>query len=456
MTEIIKQKLRDSKTARWVVVALVSFTMLTGYIISDVMAPLKPMLESELGWSSSEYGVFTSSYGWINVFIFMIIIGGVILDRMGIRFTGIVATIVMFIGTAIKYWAISTTFENPTINFDIINLSMSRQVFFASMGFAIFGVGIESVGITASKAIVKWFKGKELALALGLNVATARIGTLISLVISPIIASKFSEPATPLLFCLVLLVIGLLSFIVFSILDTKLDKEEIVEVEKEDFKFSNIISIIKLKGFWYIAILCVFFYSGVFPFIKFGSDLMVHKFGLDPEVAGSIIGVLPMGTLFLTPFFGTLYDRKGKGATIMIIGSIMLFFVHLMFAMPFVTNWVIATILVFILGVSFSLVPAAMWPSVAKIIDEKKLGTAFSLIFWVQNIGLLAVPLLIGYVLDSPLSKIVAQDGTISYNYEVPMLIFASFGLLGVLFAYLLKKEDKKMGYGLEEPNIKK
>lgn len=454
MTEQFKLKLRENKTARWAVVALVSLTMLAGYIITDVMAPLKTMLETELGWSSSEYGVFTSSYGWFNVILFMLIISGIILDKMGVRFTGIASTIMMLIGTTIKYWAISTTFSEPKITFDIIGLTMSRQVFFASMGFAVFGVGVEAIGITATKAIVKWFKGKEVALALGLNVATARIGTLIALSVSPIIAKNFSHPSTPVLFCLALLCIGLLSFVVFCVLDSKLDKEEKSDVEKEDFKLYDIVSIMKLKGFWYIAALCVLFYSGVFPFLKYASDLMVQKFDVDLELAGIIPSLLPMGTLFLTPFFGSLYDRKGKGASIMIIGSIMLIVVHLLFAMPFITNWIIAVVLMMILGVAFSLVPSAMWPSVPKIIDENKLGTAYSLIFWIQNIGLSGVPLLIGYVLDSSLCKSVSPEGVSSYDYTVPMLIFASFGVLGLVFAYLLKHEDAKKGYGLEKPNM--
>lgn len=454
--EKLKTKIRESKAARWSVVALVSLTMLAGYIITDVMAPLKTMLESELGWTSSEYGVFTSGYGWFNVFVFMLIVSGIILDKMGLRFTGIAATITMIVGTAIKYWAISTTFENPTITISLGSweiFSMSRQVLFASLGFAVFGVGVEAIGITATKTIVKWFKGREVALALGLNVATARIGTLIALAVSPIIAKEFKHPSMPILFCLALLVIGLMSFIVFCVMDTKLDKEENSEIEKEEFKIADIIGIIKLKGFWYIAALCVLFYSGVFPFLKYASDLMVQKFGVDDEMAGIIPSLLPLGTLFLTPLFGSMYDRKGKGASIMILGSLMLIGVHVLFAMPFIDNWVVAVILMIVLGIAFSLVPSAMWPSVPKIIDERQLGTAYSLIFWIQNWGLMGVPLLIGYVLDSDLCKSVV-DGKTSYDYTVPMLIFAGFGVLGLLFAFLLKAEDKKKGYGLEKPNI--
>ena len=461
MTELTVKKIRDSKAARWSVVALVSFTMLCGYIITDVMAPLKTMLEQELNWTSSEYGLFTSGYGWLNVFVFMLIISGIILDKMGVRFTGISATLVMLIGTSIKYWAISTTFENNIIT--IGNwFSINKQVLLAGTGYAIFGVGVEAIGITATKAIVKWFKGKEVALALGLNVATARIGTLLAMSVSPLIAAHYQNPSSPLLYCIAMLIIGLLSFLVFCIMDKKLEKEdeETEESSKEEFKLSDILGIVKLKGFWYIAALCVLFYSAVFPFLKYASDLMVQKFSVNPELAGIIPSLLPLGTLFLTPFFGNLYDRKGKGASIMIIGSLMLIGVHLLFSIPFLNYWLIAVVLMIIHGSAFSLVPSAMWPSVPKIIDERRLGTAYWLIFWIQNWGLMGVPLLIGRILDSRFCLIgeTMINGKLTpiYNYTLPMLVFAGFGILGLLFAFLLKKEDKKKGYGLELPNIEK
>ncbi len=464
MTEIIRSAMRDSAKVRWTVVALVSFTMLCGYIITDVMSPLKPMLEQELGWTSSEYGLFVSGYGWFNVFAFMLIIGGIILDKMGVRFTGVASTIMMIVGTSIKYWAISTTFENPIITVSIGSLElfeMKRQVLFAALGFAIFGIGTETIGITATKAIVRWFKGKEVALALGLNVATARIGTLLAMSVSPVIASRFSHPSKPLLFCVLMLLIGLLSFLVFCVMDRRLDKQESLEENgksEEEFKLKDIVGIIRIKSFWYIAALCVLFYSAVSPFMKYAADLMVQKFGVDGELAGLIPSLLPLGTLFLTPLFGGVYDKKGRGATIMIIGSLMLLFIHLMFAIPALDNWIVAVVLMILLGTAFSMVPSAMWPSVPKIIDERRLGTAYSLIFWIQNWGLMGVPLLIGMILDQPYCKIGTQmiDGVVTpvYDYTVPMLVFASFGLLGLVFAFLLKADDKKHGYGLEKPNI--
>lgn len=459
--ETITNTLRDSKVARWSALALIAFTMLCGYYLTDVMAPLKPMLEKELLWSSSEYGFFTSAYGWFNVFILMLIFGGIILDKMGIRFTGIMSAIIMVIGTAIKYWAVSTqSLDGQTI------LGMKSQVVFAGLGFATFGVGVETAGITVSKTIVKWFKGKEMALAMGLEMATARIGTTLALTTSVPIARALGGVSKPILVCLIMLCIGLISFLVYTFMDRKLDKSIAEEAEKnnvtdseESFSVKDIFRIITNRGWWYIALLCVLFYSAVFPFLKYATDLMVNKFQVDPEVAGIIPGMLPFGTMILTPLFGNMYDRKGKGASIMILGALLLIFVHAMFSIPFLTATPVALVLIIILGIGFSLVPSAMWPSVPKIIPEKQLGTAYALIFWVQNIGLMLVPALIGWVLDKfCVTGTHMIDGVQvpSYNYTLPMIIFTCFGIIALVFALLLKAEDKKKGYGLEMPNIKK
>jgi predicted MFS family arabinose efflux permease len=459
--ETITNTLRDSKAARWTALAVVAFTMLCGYWLTDVMAPLKPMLEKELLWNSSEYGFFTSAYGWFNVFLLMLILGGIILDKMGVRFTGIMATSVMVIGTAIKYWAISThALDGHTL------LGMKSQVVVAGLGFATFGVGVETAGITVSKIIVKWFKGKEMALAMGLEMATARIGTTMAMVTSVPIARALHGVSKPILVCLIMLCIGMISFIVYTFMDKKLDKSIADEAirndsseSEESFSVKDIWYIITNKGWWYIALLCVLFYSAVFPFLKYAADLMVNKFKVDPELAGIIPGMLPFGTMILTPLFGNLYDRKGKGASIMILGACLLIFVHAMYSIPFLRATPIAIILIIILGIGFSLVPSAMWPSVPKIIPEKQLGTAYALIFWVQNIGLMGVPALIGWVLDKYCvtgTHLIEGAPVPSYNYTLPMIIFTCFGLIALVFALLLKAEDKKKGYGLELPNIKK
>jgi predicted MFS family arabinose efflux permease len=462
MTEKIQKSLRDSKTARWTALAIVSFMMLTGYFLTDVIAPLKGLLEGKLSWSSSDFGFFNSAYGWFNVFLLMLIIGGIILDKMGVRFTGLMAASVMVAGTALKYWAVQTH-SLDGIEWHIGWFDVKAQVFMAALGFGIFAVGVEVAGITVSKIIVKWFRGKEMALAMGLEMATARLGTAMALATSVPIARALgiTDVSRPILLGLILLVIGLLSFFVYIIMDKRLDSSEakIMAEDEESFKLSDILLIITNKGWWYIAILCVLFYSAVFPFLKFAADLMVNKYGISEEFSGGIPAMMPFGTILLTPLFGNMYDRKGKGASIMILGAILLIFVHAMFSIPFLDQKFIPIFLILILGVGFSMVPSAMWPSVPKIIPDKQLGTAYALIFWVQNWGLMGVPYLIGIVLDKYcVTGQVMREGVSvnTYNYTLPMMIFTGFGVLALLFAYLLKAEDKKKGYGLQLPNIQK
>src|SRR5690554_5964634 len=356
MVATIKKSLRDSAAARWTALFIVSFTMMCGYFLSDVMSPLAGLLESQLGWSRADYGTYTSSYGWFNVFLFMLIFGGIILDKLGIRITGFGSTVLMVVGTAIKYWAVAST----TLG-DAVILGLNAQLFWASIGFAIFAVGVEVAGITVSKIIVKWFKGKELATAMGMQVAMAGIGTAIALGFSVPIAraTGIIDVSRPLLVSLIALCIGLIVFIVYNLMDLKLDKSEVAANEfneadeEEDFKISDIGKILNNKGWWYIAILCVLFYSAVFPFLKYATDLMVNKFGVDENIAGMIPMLLPFGNILLTPLFGGIYDKRGKGATIMIIGSILLIVVHALFSVPGLNNWVVAMVLVVLLGVAF-------------------------------------------------------------------------------------------------------
>lgn len=462
MTEQIQRKLSESKTARWTVLALVAFTMLCGYFITDMMAPLQDLLQTPvagggLGWTGEEYGKFTSAYGWFNVFLLMLIFGGMILDKMGVRFTGLMATIIMIVGVFIKWFGISHDFGGATVN--ILGTDWGYPLLIASLGYALFGVGIEIAGITVSKIIVKWFRGKEMALAMGLEMACARIGTGLAIGVTPFLCQAFDNTISmPILIGLALLCIGLLSFLVFVVMDKKRDAEIAAaddEEAEEPFRAKDILDIICLKGFWYIALLCVLFYSAVFPFLKYAPSLMINKFHIDPSFSGIIPALLPFGNILLTPFFGNLYDRKGKGATIMMVGSIMLVFIHFMFAIPMLDNWLVALVLILLLGIAFSLVPSAMWPSVPKIIPENKLGTAYALIFWVQNWGLMGVPYLIGRVLDKYCITGYVNDKP-TYDYTIPMMIFTCFGILAVVISILLKREDKIKGYGLELPNIKK
>lgn len=459
MVDQIKKTLRDSAAARWSALFIVSFTMMCAYFLTDIMAPMAGLLEGQLGWTRAEYGTFTSSYGWFNVFLLMLILGGIILDKAGIRITGVGATLLMVLGTGIKYWAVSTSsLDGVTL------LGLNAQVLWASIGFATFAVGVEVSGITVSKIIVKWFKGKELATAMGLEMAMARIGTAFALGFSVPIAKATGviDVSRPVLVALIGLCIGFISFLVYVMMDKKLDtsmSESGHAVSEDEFKLSDIGEILKTRGWWYIAILCVLFYSAVFPFLKYATDLMVNKFGVNEDLAGMIPMLLPFGNILLTPVFGGIYDKKGKGATIMIIGSIILIVVHALFSVQALDNWMIAMALMILLGIGFSLVPSAMWPSVPKIVPENRLGTAYALIFYVQNWGLMGVPLLIGWVLEKYcISGTVVRDGLTvnTYDYTLPMMIFTLFGVLALIVAFLLKAEDKKKGYGLELPNIEK
>ncbi len=402
MTEAIKKSLRESPLARWTAMFVVSMSMFGAYYFNYAGSSIKPILETALGWTSSDIGTYTGSYGWFNVFFLMLIFSGLILDKLGIRVTGLGATILMAIGTALNYWAMTAM---PAHMLDMhVTLpfvgTLPMQVFLSCLGFAIFGIGSEATGITLSKAIVKWFKGKELALAMGLQMSIARLGTALALAISLPLAIKFNY-STPILLAFILMLISLVAFIVYIVMDIKLDKSEAnLEIEEEEpFRIKDIVSIVSNKAFWYIAILCVLFYGAVFPFLFFAPDFVINKYHVAPKLAGYIPALLPAGTILLTPFFGYIYDRKGKGATIMIIGAVMLLIVHSFLAVPFLNQWLFAAVMVVILGIAFSLVPSAMWPSVPKFIPEKKLGTAYAVIFYIQNIGLVVIPTILGVVL---------------------------------------------------------
>lgn len=455
VTNHIQTKLSDSAAARWTAMAIVSFTMMCGYFITDVMAPLEDMLtksiaDGGLGWSSSEYGFFSGAYGYINVFLLMLFFGGLILDKCGVRFTGLLSCSLMLAGAALKWYALQSDFGGGII------LGYHIQVLMAALGFAIFGVGAEITGITVSKVIVKWFTGHELALAMGLQVAMARIGTAAALAFSAPVAREMGHISSPILLGCVCLCIGLLAYIVYCVMDRRLDrtvKQASSGNEEDKFKMSDLKLIFTNKGFWLITLLCLMFYAGVFPFLKFATKLMIYKYNVSPDVAGSIPAMLPFGTILLTPVFGSLYDRIGKGATLMVIGSVLLTIVHVLFALPLLNVWWFAVVIMILLGIAFSLVPSAMWPSVPKIIPMKQLGSAYSAIFYIQNIGLSMVPLLIGWVIDTYCIGGTAECPT--YDYTIPMCIFAAFGGIAILISVMLKKEDGIKNYGLEERNMK-
>ena len=451
-------KLSENKAMRWTALVIVSVTMMFGYFFTDVMSPLEPLLTAQaggenglgLGWTSSEYGWFSGAYGLMNVYLLLLFFGGIILDKFGIRFTGLMSTALMFGGAVIKWWSVANDFGDQMI-WVPFGGDVHAQVAYAGLGFAIYGVGCEIAGITVSKVIVKWFTGHELALAMGLQVALARIGTAVALGAALPIARAFGGVSASVGLGAACLCIGMISFIVYNVMDKKLDASAEAQTEEEaeeGFKFSDLGLLFGNKGFWCITLLCLCFYAGVFPFLKFATKLMVFKYGVDQDLAGLIPAMLPFGTIFLTPFFGGIYDKYGKGATLMIIGSVLLTLVHITFALP-VESVVLAIAVMVVLGVAFGLVPSAMWPSVPKIIPMKLLGTAYAVIFYIQNIGLSMVPMWIGSVNE----KNTGADGVIDYTES--MTIFAGFGVVAIIIAVMLLLEDKKKNYGLEQPNIK-
>jgi predicted MFS family arabinose efflux permease len=457
MVEAIRKSLRESKTARWTALLIVAFVMLCGYYVADVMSPLKPMIEQQLGWTSSEYGFFTGSYAWFNVFLGMLILGGLLLDKMGARFTGVLASILMVVGCGVKWWAVQThTLDHSTVH--IFFWDFKSQVLLASVGFALFGVGIEIANVVATKLVARWFLGYEIALAMGLQVGTARIGTALALGMGAPIAVYFRAVAAPVMAGLILLGVGLVAFIFYCAMDKKLDASEVdtAASDEEAFHISDIGKILRIRGFWYITMLCALFYSAVFPFLKYAPDLMVQKFQVKESLAGAIPSILPFATIPLTVVFGRYYDRKGKGASLMVLGSLLLVLVHFIFTVPFLNSWLVALVATIVLGFAFSLVPSAMWPSLPKFIPQHQLGTAYAVIFWMQNlVALWGVPYLIGWILDRfCITGTRVADGLSSpaYNYTFPMAVFTGLGLLAVILGVLLKMEDKKMGYGLELP----
>ena len=457
-------RLNDSPVARWTVLIIVATAMMMGYFVNDVMSPLETMLEMPrsqggLGWSPADYGFFSGASGLINVFLLMLFFSGLILDKMGIRFTGTLACSLMVIGTLIKYYAVTADFDNEVYHFSFViyHLDLPRSVAVASLGFAVFGVGYEMTGITVSKAMVRWFTGHELALAMGIQLAMARLGTAAALSISAPIARHFTL-STPLLVSLSFLIIGLLAFLVFCVMDRRLDQETLClsdakkESDNDEFRLADIGVTLRSPGFWLITLFCVLFYSAVSPFLKFSTRLMVMKYGVDADIAGFFSSIAPFGTILMTPLFGYIYDRYGKGVSLVITGAMILTCVHFCFSLPtslvtyhssLITPSVIAIALMVLLSIGYSLAPAALWPCVPKIIPLKCLGTAYSMIFFIQNFGRSIIPMFVGKANETDPS------------YTTSMLIFGFTALGAAVVAFAMLMVDRRKGYGLQLPNIR-
>ncbi len=549
MVKAIQQTLRDSAAARWTALLLLALAMFCSYIFMDILSPIKDLMQSTRGWDSTAFGTMQGAETFLNVFIFFLIFAGIILDKMGVRFTAVLSGIVMLIGGIIKWYAVSSSFIGSGLEewftnhlnyiplFDELGVSpfyegMPASAKLAAIGFMIFGCGTEMAGITVSRGIVKWFKGRETAMAMGSEMALARLGVATCMLFSPFFAKLGGhvDVSRSVAFGVVLLCIALMMFIVYFFMDKKLDAQTgEAEEADEPFKISDIGQILKSSGFWLVALLCVLYYSAIFPFQKYatnmlqcnltltegtgiwGSDkIMFIQYGVMLLVAGcafagnfskttikkvilmslaavalvvycymgykrgtaeTVFAVFPLLAVAITPMLGKYVDTKGKAASMLMIGSLLLILCHLTFAfvLPLfkgneIGGLVVAYGTILVLGASFSLVPAALWPSVPKLVDEKIIGSAYALIFWIQNIGLWLFPLLIGKVLDKTNADIKAQEalGTISteeaavsLDYTWALVMLAALGLAALCIGFVLRIVDKKKHIGLEEPNIK-
>lgn len=551
MTETIKKTLRDSAAARWTVLLFLAFAMFCSYIFMDILSPIKDLMQSTRGWDSTAFGTMQGSETFLNVFVFFLIFAGIILDKMGVRFTAVLSGFVMLIGATINWYAVNEqfigsgleTWFNNNLNyipgFDELGISpfyegMPASAKFAAIGFMIFGCGVEMAGITVSRGIVKWFKGREMALAMGSEMALARLGVATCMIFSPVFAKLGGDidVSRSVAFGVVLLLIALIMFIVYFFMDKKLDAQTGEAEEKDDpFKISDLGKILSSGGFWLVALLCVLYYSAIFPFQKyavnmlqcnltftklspdsfwatntvtviqycimlvvaaaaFASNFAKNKslratylitavvalvvfcyMGYMRQSAETVFAVFPLLAVGITPILGNYVDHKGKAASMLVIGSVLLIICHLTFAfiLPMFRGntsggIIIAYLTILVLGASFSLVPASLWPSVPKLVDAKIIGSAYALIFWIQNIGLWLFPLLIGKVLDKTNPKLVEnlkngmitpEQAAVSYDYTAPLVMLACLGVAALILGFVLKAVDKKKGLGLEEPNIK-
>ena len=539
MTQAIQKTLRDSAAMRWTALLLLAMAMFCSYIFMDILSPIKDLMQETRGWDSTAFGTMQGSEVFLNVFAFFLIFAGIILDKMGVRFTAILSAAVMLIGACIKWYAVSESFMGSGLEtwftnnlnyipvFDELGVSpfyqgMPASAKFAACGFMIFGCGCEMAGITVSRGIVKWFKGREMALAMGSEMALARLGVATCMIFSPFFArlGGVVSVSRSVAFGVVLMCIALIMTIVYFVMDQKLDAQTGEAEEKDDpFKISDLGQILTSSGFWLVALLCVLYYSAIFPFQKYAVNMLqcnlrlttpdansfwaadtvtyvqyiimllvaatgfasnfqkksASRFtllgisivalitycymGYMRQSAESIFAVFPLLAVLITPILGSYVDHKGKAASMLILGSLLLIFCHLTFAfiLPLfkdstVGGVIIAYVTILVLGSSFSLVPASLWPSVPKLVDAKVIGSAYALIFWIQNIGLWLFPLLIGKVLDQTNPGVTDQT---QLDYTAPLIMLASLGVAALLLGLVLKAVDKKKGLGLEEPNIK-
>lgn len=444
----VRKALNEYAIARWGILILVGFILSVNYYFYDAFSTLKDLMSIEFGFDNIQYGLFVAFYSIPNTFLLMAVIGGVILDKVGIRRTGFMFVFFMALGAFITAYGASESYSNGGFGYAFMQTFLpdySPELKMMLVGRFFYGLGAETSIVVVSKILVKWFRGKDLALAFGLKVGFGRLGTFAALRLSPVIAGG-AGLSTAIWLAAVLVGLGLLAMVIYILFDARLNsqiKETEEEVEKDKFSVSDIFKILSSRTFIYIALLCVTFYSAVFPFMAFAPDFFFNKFGVSYEESGVIASYLPLGTLIFTPLFGFLIDKYGKAATAMIFGSIVLVLVHLSFTF---TN-IYPVLPMILLGISFSLIPAAMWPSLVRLVDYRLMGTAYGLMYSIQNLGLFATPIAAGVILDY-----TNPGSPETLNYVPTMLMFAILGFLGLIFAILLKREDSKSGMGIDLP----
>ncbi|MBC8319214.1 MAG: MFS transporter [Bacteroidetes bacterium] len=449
----IKKALNEYAAARWGILLLVGLILSVNYYFYDAFSTLKDLMTKEFGITNTQYGLFVAFYSIPNTFLLMAVIGGVILDKLGIRRTGFIFVFFMALGASITAYGASEFYNEGAFGYGFMQSFLpnySPELKMMLVGRFFYGLGAETSIVVVSKILVKWFRGRDLALAFGLKVGFGRLGTFAALQLSPVIADGGKHLSTAIWLAAILVCIGLLAMIIYILFDTKLNSQienPDIKTEKDKFALADIFNILGNRTFIYIALLCVTFYSAVFPFMAFAPDFFLHKFGMSYEKSGQIASLLPLGTLLFTPLFGFLIDKYGRAASSMIFGSLVLFVVHLGFAFTNIYPYVP----MILLGIAFSLIPAAMWPSLVKLVDYKQMGTAYGLMYSIQNLGLFATPIAAGAILDA-----TNPGDPTTINYTSAIIMFAILGLLGLVFAVMLKREDSKRGFGIDLPMNKK
>jgi len=447
--ERINKAMREYPLMRWGILILVGFVLSVNYYFYDAFSTLKDLMTKEFGFTNTDYGLFVSFYSIPNTFLLMAVVGGIILDKLGIRRTGFMFVFFMAFGAFLTAYGASKAYSGGGLGYGLMQSflpSYSPELKMMLLGRFFFGLGAETSIVVVSKILVKWFKGKDLALAFGLKVGFGRLGTFAALQLSPVLAEDGAKLDTAIWLAAILVITGLFAFMIYMLFDMKLDKQiGTSEMNKstEKFKIKDVFGLLGNRAYMYIAMICVTFYSAVFPFNAFAPDFLLNKFGMSYEASGQIASLLPLGTLFFTPLFGFMIDRYGKAASAMILGSLVLLLVHISFTFTMITPHVP----MILLGVAFSLVPAAMWPSMVRLVDDRQIGTAYGLMYSIQNLGLWGVPLLAGMILDS-----TNTPGAETLNYTPTMMLFILLSFLGLMFSLLLKYQDKRKAYGVDLP----